>query len=272
MNYIWSDFDHQSEIAQLGIKAKQVNGPEYWPTMRKVFAHDTATLPLGRFRLWASSHNVPLITTGRVARFMGAAFNAAFADEKIDYALRENWVGIPEAHRHFLRVADDYDTSMQRIQDVAHLAICGFTPEDLAGYKSIVEIGGGYGDMCSVVHDMGFKGKYTIYDFPEVQNIQRYYLQTNEIEANFATDPSELEKADLVIATWSLSEIPIDFRNTIMERIVDSDRWLVMYQAKIFGTINNEDYFKDIFSARNPKFIHHNETAADGKNTYMVIK
>lgn len=272
MNYIWSDFNHESEMSQMQIKAKQVNGPEYWPTMRKVFEHDTATLPLSRFRLWASSHNVPLITTGRVARFLGAAFDAAMKDERVAYALRENWIGIPEAQNQFLKVADDFDTSMQRVQDVAHLAICGFTPEMLQGYKSIVEIGGGYGDMCSVVHDMGFEGKYTIYDFPEVQNIQRYYLEKQGIEANFATDPSELEKADLVIATWSLSEIPIDFRETIMERIIDSKRWLIMYQAKIFGTINNEDYFKEKFDGWDAQFIPHNETAADGKNTYMVIK
>ena len=272
MNYIWSDFNHESEMSQTQIKAKQVNGPDYWPTMRKVFEHDTATLPLSRFRLWASIHNVPLVTTGRVARFLGAAFDAAMKDEKVAYALRENWIGIPESQNTFLKVADDFDTSMQRVQNVAHLAICGFTPEMLQGYKSIVEIGGGYGDMCSVVHDMGFTGEYTIYDFPEVQNVKRYYLEKQDIACNFATEPSELEKADLVIATWSLSEIPIDFRETIMDRIIDSQSWLVMYQAKIFGTIDNEEYFKEKFKDRDPTYMLHNETTADGKNTYMVIK
>ena len=68
---IFSDFDQNSEMSQKAIKAKQVNGPEYWPTMREVFAHDVQTLPLPRFRFWASVHNVPLVTTGRTARFLG---------------------------------------------------------------------------------------------------------------------------------------------------------------------------------------------------------
>ena len=126
--------------------------------------------------------------------------------------------------------------------------------------------------MFSVVHDLGFKGEYTIFDFPEVQKIQNYYLQNQDINAKFATTPDDLGTYDLVIATWSLSEIPIDYRDKIMEKIVGSDKWLVMYQAKIFGTINNEDYFRDKFKGWDPEFIHHNETAADGKNTYMVIK
>lgn len=272
MNFIFSDFDHTSDMAQKAIKAKQVNGPEYWPTMQEVFEHDCNTLPFPRFRMWASVHNVPLVTTGRTARFLGAAFDAAFKDPEIAYALKENWIGLPEGMQGYLQVAEDFDTSMQRVQDVAHLVICGFTPEYLKNCKSIVEIGGGYGDMCSVVHDMGFKGKYTIYDFPEVQKIQDYYLKSQDINANFVSDPANLEEADLVIATWSLSEIPIDFRDQIMAKIGNSKNWLVMFQAKIFGTIDNSTYFKEKFKGWDPVFMHHNQTGQDGDNTYMVIK
>jgi hypothetical protein len=269
---IFSDFDQNSEMAQKAIKAKQVNGPDYWPTMREVFAYDCETLPFPRFRFWASVHNVPLVTTGRTARFLGAAFNAAFENDDIMYALRENWIGVPDGAEQALKVCEDFDTSMQRVQDVAHLVICGFTPEELKNCKSILEIGGGYGDMCSVVHDMGFKGKYTILDFPEVQKIQNYYLTNQDIQAEFATSPDDLGTYDLVIATWSLSEIPIDYRDKIMEKIVGSDKWLVMYQAKIFGTIDNTDYFNKWFADRSAVFMHHNTTGQDGDNTYMVIK
>lgn len=57
MNLIWSDFNINSENLQKMIRAKQINGPDYWPTMREVFAYDCAHLPLNRFRLWASIHN-----------------------------------------------------------------------------------------------------------------------------------------------------------------------------------------------------------------------
>jgi hypothetical protein len=269
---IWSDFDINSENSQKMIEAKQVNGPEYWPTMREVFKYDCETLPFPRFRLWASVHNVPLVTQYKTSKFYTAAFNAAFNDPIIAEALKENWIGIPADSAGALRATDDYDTSVQRIQDVAHLVLCGFTPEILKGYKSIIEIGAGYGDMCSVVHKMGFEGKYTIVDIPEVAPIQDYYLRRQGIEANFKFESPEIENADLVISTWALSETPLEYRERLMPTLIDSKNWLIMYQAKIFGKEVNEEYFTEMFKDRNPEYSILNETPWDGKNTYMVIK
>jgi len=254
----------------MGIGAKQTNGPDYWSTIRQVFEHDLETLPLNRFRHWASCHNVPLITRYQTWQFLGAGFEAARQFSAYHEALKENWIGVIPGHESDLRLSSDFDTSMQRVQDVAHLHLCDFTPYDFEKYNTIVEIGGGYGDMCSVIHNSGFKGKYTIYDFPEINKIQEYYLTQQGINANLISDPSLLEPADLVIATWSLSEIPIEEREPIMSRIIDSKDWLVMYQDRIFGTVSNTTYFKDLFG-HHPKFMNLNHTAYDGENTYMVV-
>jgi hypothetical protein len=98
VDVIWSDFDPESEYSLKQREAKAINGPEYWPTMREVFKHDCATLPLNRFRLWASCHNVPFITQYRTSRFLGEAFYHAARDPEIAEALEENWIGAPGAY------------------------------------------------------------------------------------------------------------------------------------------------------------------------------
>ena len=158
MSLIWSDNNPMSEISILARNAKTTNDENYWPTMRKVFKHDCQTLPLDMFRIWASCHNVPFITQYRTSRFLGEAFYHAARDEEVAKALKENWIGTPQNVIEHLRVSSDFDTSMQRIQDIAHICISGFQSK-LKEMKSIIEIGAGYGDMCSVVHSLGFKGK-----------------------------------------------------------------------------------------------------------------
>jgi hypothetical protein len=269
----WPDLSHESEWSKVLISAKQVNGPDYWPTLRRVVAHDLETLPLNRFRHWASAHNIPLITQYRTSRFIGNAFHAAYDDARWHDALLENWIGVIDGQQQYLRVADDFDTSMQRVQDLSHLVTTNFAPEIFKKYRSVVEIGGGYGDMCSVIHSLGFEGKYTIFDFPEIQGIQKYYLERQDIHANFVTKPEELEPADLVIATWSLSEIPFDLRSRIVDSIYDSQDWMILFQDRIFGSIqNNKQWFSEKFAERRPQYILHNKTEYDGENNYMVIR
>lgn len=274
MNLIWSDFSHESENSQKMLIAKKVNGPDYWPTMREVFKYDCATLPLTRFRLWASAHNVPFITQYRTSRFLGEAFYHAARDTEIAAALEENWIGIPEAMTHFLRVASDFNTSMQRIQDVAHLVITDFAKK-LKTYKSIVEIGAGYGDMCSVVHELGFTGKYTIIDIPETRPIQEYYLGEQGIKPEFSFEDDNVGPADLVISTWALSETPLSYREQLMPKIADSKNWLILSQAAVFGDAFNFDYFRKFFADKNCEeipLVSDGLAAWDHGNIYFVVK
>lgn len=271
---IWSDYDINSENSQKMIRAKQVNGPDYWPTMREVFKYDCAHLPLPRFRLWASCWNVPFITQYRTSRFLGEAFYHAARDSEIAEALQENWIGCPEHVRPALHVASDFDTSMQRIQDIAHLCITGFAHE-LKNFKSIVEIGAGYGDMCSVVHALGFNGKYTIVDIPETQPLQAYYLGKQDITPEWSFEDDNVSDADLVIATWSLSETPVEYRNKLMPKIANSKNWLILAQSEIFGQAVNDDYFNEFFKDKNVEVIPLVSSGLDkwdGGNTYYVVR
>ena len=272
MNLIWSDFKQDSENSLKMIRAKQINGPDYWPTMREVFAYDCAHLPMARFRLWASMHNVPFITQYRTSKFLGEAFRAASFDDKIAAALTENWIGIPDPT--YLMVASDFSTSMQRIQDVAHLVITDFAKQ-VADMESIVEIGAGYGDMCSVIHALGFKGKYTIVDIPEMRPVQNFYLNKQGIYPNFSFEDDNVGPADLVIATWSLSETRKEYRDKFLPKIEQSKNWLILSQATVFGENFNFDYFRDFFKNKNLieiPLISSGLAEWDGGNIYFVVR
>jgi hypothetical protein len=268
---IWSDYSHESENSQKMIRAKQVNGPNYWNEMREVFAYDCAHLPMARFRLWASMHNVPFITQYRTSKFLGEAFRAASFDDEIASALTENWIGIPDPAP--LMIASDFSTSMQRIQDVAHLVITDFAKK-VKDMKSIVEIGAGYGDMCSVVHALGFKGKYTIVDIPEMRPVQQFYLGKQGIQPHFSFEDDNVESADLVIATWSLSETRREYRDVFLPKIKDSKNWLILSQAKVFGEEFNFEYFREFFNDKNLTEIPLVSSGLanwDGSNIYFVV-
>jgi len=272
MNFIWSDFNVNSANSQKGIMAKRINGPDYWSIMREVFDYDCKHLPLSRFRLWASVHNVPLVTQQKTSRFIGESFYAAAHDVKIADALQENWIGIPVVMSEQLRIADT-DTSMQRIQDLAHLLITDFT--NFTDINSIVEIGAGYGDMCSVIYSLGFKGKYTIVDIPELKPIQEYYLNKQNIYPTFSFEDELVTHSDLVIATWSLSETDLEYRNRLMPKIRDSKQWMILSQSKIFGNSYNEEYFEDFFKDKSMKkipLINSVLNTWDKGNTYYVVK
>jgi hypothetical protein len=113
----------------------------------------------------------------------------------------------------------------------------------------IVEFGGGYGSMCALAYSLGFKGKYVIYDWPELILLQEFYLKLQGFDTStiaFVSDMQSLTEAvgnkrGLFIATWSLSESPIMLRTEFMKHI-NPDYYLFGYQRS-FGEVNDHDYF-----------------------------
>lgn len=130
----------------------------------------------------------------------------------------------------------------------------------------VFEFGGGYGSMCRLLFNLGFKGEYIIFDLPQFSALQRYFLKnmglpvlSSNTFSNYETgilclsDRQELnallaerkEKSNSIfIATWSISESPISIREVILPQISDFSLFLVAYQDR-FGGINNLDYFKN---------------------------
>lgn len=143
-------------------------------------------------------------------------------------------------------------------------------------FNFIFEFGGGYGSMCRLLHNLGFKGKYIIFDLPQFVALQRFYLKSaglpvhagesfesacsgvicisniNDLKA--AIESSACDQNCLFLATWSMSEAPIGVRDSILEFIKGFDSYLIAYQ-NYFHEIDNNEYFKIVRNKLNGDII-----------------
>jgi hypothetical protein len=128
----------------------------------------------------------------------------------------------------------------------------------------VFEFGGGYGSMCRLFYNLGFRGSYIIYDLPSFSAIQLYYLRNHGLSVKTINEYLQLKtgivcisdirqlttllndqlktRHTMFVATWSLSESPIKVRNKILSLASDYKSFLIAYQDK-FGEVNNIKYF-----------------------------
>jgi len=132
--------------------------------------------------------------------------------------------------------------------------------------KFVFEFGGGYGCMCRLFYNMGFNGTYIIFDLPYLSALQEYYLKSIGIHVRDGKlfkignvgviCVSDLEQLrgivldglkncnSIFVATWSISEVPIFLRNSILPLVSQFTAFLVAYQHK-FGKVDNLRFFKE---------------------------
>jgi hypothetical protein len=170
--------------------------------------------------------------------------------------LKEDEVGDPI--RYFLYSK----SSGNKIRQVYHLKkFCDFTNLNIKTIKKIIEIGGGYGCMARIFSKINHKIKYTIFDTFEVNLLQYYFLKLNKLDVAIENNKSRINlisslkvnteinyknnSKTLLIANWSLSEMPLKLRNKILKLIFKIPHILISFQDK-FENINNLKYFKKI--------------------------
>lgn len=244
---LFPDMNQNSEGMRKLVQAKQTNDENYWSTMREVFAHDAETLPLQRFKVWMSTLSVPLMSQARHSEYIRLGLDAA-QDPVYRDALTETYIGMTEQdHQMVFNMFSDFPTTMNRVQALGHLLFNGYDYEKIRSMKTIVELGGGVGDLCDTVYRLGFTGDYYIYDFPEISKLQEYHLTTAGHEnVKFINSTDSLVAGDLVIATWSLTEMPLDLRDVVVDKLKNSKDWIVAYSNKIFG-IDNDEWINNTF-------------------------
>jgi hypothetical protein len=154
--------------------------------------------------------------------------------------------------------------------------------------QTIIEWGGGYGSMCRLVHRMGFRGRYLIYDLPELSILQRYYLRSLGLsvldeEAWLSGKSgilllSGLENLARVVplatsaeaafwATWSLSETPKAVREKILPHVAQMGSYLISYQGKA-ADADNLAYFEAWRRSTGPDWQHWVEPVAQSPQHY----
>lgn len=111
------------------------------------------------------------------------------------------------------------------------------TEQQVKNLKSIVEFGGGYGAMALLSRRLGFTGKYTIIDLPELSLLQKFYLSnTIGLDRLAFIDKKVWDtiECDLFIALYSLSEVPIMYRYRVLKDRVDANSILISHQ-NVYG-------------------------------------
>ena len=152
--------------------------------------------------------------------------------------------------------------------------------ETLAGrtvdaWDDVIEFGGGFGSLCRLARQLGFRGRYVIFDLPPFTLLQRYFLRSAGILREdddrivLTSDLSELERYvgalssnaySMFVACWSLSETPLALRDRIRPIVERIGRYAVVYQQR-YGEVDNVDYFTNhwIVGTRHTQRIVHRD-------------
>lgn len=280
---LWSGGSYISPWTQKMENAKRRNDAQYWPIMRTVFAHDLATLPLERFKVWSSVWNVPFVHSNipeaYVYEYLHALRESPYSN-LYKNAAQDPIVGCTESDLYtFLAPFLNDNATATRIQHLAHLLLCGYTPDVLSRMSTIVELGSGIGEMPDIIYKLGFRGKYYIFDLPEIGQLQSWYhQQLGHTQITHTSDVQALPtNADLCIATWSFTEMPLVLRAQLMQQIGKTEQWLIAYSKHIFG-IDNEAYLEQVFipQVRTPETLVQRIDVPympwDGGTQYLTVR
>ena len=172
-------------------------------------------------------------------------------------AIRESPYGCPRPFLFFPQ------TSANLIHNAYHLCQLeektGFSLENT---DLVVEFGGGYGSMCRLIHQLGFTGVYIIFDLPEFCALQNFFLKCLQLPVQSVSRSSNVKGIFLIseierfkemllsmdvkdsafIATWSLSEVPMELRRSFLPLVSGFKIFLLSYQEN-FGEVDNLDFF-----------------------------
>lgn len=176
-------------------------------------------------------------------------------------AIRESRVGRP------LRLPFYPATSGNLLHHAYHLA--RFEEATLLPahqFSDVVEFGGGYGSMCRLFFNLGFKGRYVIFDLPAFSYLQKYYLSSLGLtvsrelsvgaSVSCVSDIRELlhhisqlgGDGAIFIATWSLSVASEEDRQPLETVLRTFSAVLIAFQER-FGEVDNRIYFDRLRSS-----------------------
>lgn len=144
-----------------------------------------------------------------------------------------------------------------------------WTQKELGDFNEIFEFGGGYGNMCRLFKLFGHNKKYVIYDFEQINEIQKYYLDSNNVtgyelqNTNISIDFNP----NLYLGMWSLTETPIDVRDKILNdsNFFNSEIILLGFAENFKG----EDNLKWLEETIIPKLQNLNYTCKIEKTIFM---
>jgi len=125
-----------------------------------------------------------------------------------------------------------------------YLMIQHFGMNPITENLNVTDIGGGYGNMARIFRTLGSAGDYDIIDFPVMHKIQKDYLNHCKIDdVNFKSLEEDNLEGDLLIATFSMNEMPLEDRKIIENKIEGYDKIFIGHNRQFDG-IDNVEYFR----------------------------
>jgi hypothetical protein len=144
----------------------------------------------------------------------------------------------------------DTSTSGNLVHHAYHLLrfwqACGVAASD---FTQVTEIGAGYGSMARLLSRLApSQPAITLVDLPEFSALQRYYLSLVGVDAaTVSADAVKAANGGLLIATWSLSEMPRSDAEALLQRLGVFDAYLIAYQHQ-FGELDNAGFFRRLIN------------------------
>jgi len=231
-----------------GIRSKYV--ADNWQERIDLMIEHAVTKPLQDFLIWTADVDAP-------------EWNRSFSGwyrEMMQDSQRDRWLRLSrKRHGKQFPFSEDAGASPLTVQHAYHLyAFEKWTGHSFwKGMDTVVEVGGGFGNFAAMLREDGFRGRHVIWDLPEISEIQKAFLRLNGIRdfdgyprthsvQRFTGDNIDylhLQGSVAFVATWSLSETPLKFRELVFPKLhFRTRRYLLAYQRHWSG-VDNVDYF-----------------------------
>lgn len=258
---------------------QQINESDFWTKTKEELSSENE---LSVFKTWKVVNSIPIYSPSSCFDLYRREVEALLKNK-----LNDNWVRILK--EPFLGHTDasygeaskkafnnTVECSAWTLKTAHHiLTFEAMRGKDITEYDQIVEFGSGIGETARMILDLGFKGDYILYDLPEVLKISEFYLSKYDkvkTISNYRDIPQG--KKTLFIATWSLSEVPISYRNLIVSHLKGDTDYLIIFQKEIWG-YDNLTYFTVEFPKRSDSYIKVQNIpwhSGWGGNYYLVSK
>lgn len=262
-----AEFDNQKlrelrQRAQVLLEREPENGSNPWlelcGTVTERILNDNAFA----FLTWPEIRSTMFVTHGA-----WVSTELSFLKQRPDWesrwkpAIRETYVGGPMRYWRF--PASSANAIHHGYQLARFEEKTGVQVNDL---KVVFEVGGGYGSLCRIAHNLGFAGSYLILDQEPFTSLQKFYLEIlqlkvvdvfDDVETKqvfcTANDLDQLERIlalagdcqSAFFASWSISEMNLDIRKRYLP-FLDSCRYGLLNFQSTFAGVDNSAYFSDL--------------------------
>lgn len=121
--------------------------------------------------------------------------------------------------------------------------------------KNIVEIGGGYGGLCTVMNSVFDFDNYIIIDLPQVNELSKKYISKfpelkDKVQVYTLDQIEEIDGIDLLISNYAFSELSRNLQDEYYDKVISkSDNFYMMYNHISKNNLQFDE-FLDIFSNR----------------------